>query len=104
MTHLTQHTMKQHTTHTTHHTYTIPHYTTHYTHNDTTHHITLYTRHRLDLGKDGDGRSASGQGRVVEWDVTTAQEQLALLMEDEVFKKASPEVAFDMVSDDKSDQ
>ena len=41
---------------------------------------------------------------MVEWDVTTAQEQLALLMEDEVFKKASPEVAFDMVSDDKSDQ
>ena len=48
------------------------------------------TQHLVDVYKDGDGR-------VVEWNVTTAQEQLALLMNDEVFMKASPEVAFDMV-------
>ena len=52
--------------------------------------------HLVDIGIDGDGRSTSGQSRV-EWDVTTAQEQLTLLMDDEVFEKASPEVAFDMV-------
>ena len=55
----------------------------------------------VDLGQDGDGWSASGRGRV-EWDVTTAQEQLALLMNDEVFEKASPEVAFDMVTTDNT--
>ena len=62
-------------------------------------HLTMYPNdlsHLVDMGIDGGGRSTSGQSRV-EWDATTAQEQLALLMDDEVFEKASPEVAFDMV-------